>query len=352
MALAVERDPDLVVAGFVAWLGAQYGEGVPELAGYERPSAGFSSETFLVDIRRRAVGGPRDERLVLRLPPWGPGIFPAYDLDLQARVQEAVASGGVPAAVPVRVEHDTRWLGASFVVMPAVPGHVCDGVPAHDPWIVDAPDELNMALHRNYIDTVADINRIDWRVGDLADVVPVRGNGAEIDHWRGYLGWYADGRVLVPALVDALDWCAAHRPQREPAPSLLWGDVRLGNVIFDEARAPVAVLDWEMATIGAAEHDLAWCLTLEATQNELSKRTVPGFLDRDAAVARYEARLGRPVQDLVWYEIFALVRSTAIMSRIAHLYELAGKAGGFTIGDNPLLRILRRRIAEADSAGV
>ena len=154
----------------------------------------------------------------------------------------------------------------------------------------------------------------------------------------------------MPQLVEALDWCVAHRPASEPEASLLWGDVRLGNVIFDEDRAPVAVLDWEMATIGAAEHDLAWTRTLEATQDELFGRTVPGFFDHDAAVARYEARLGRPVQDFDWYEIFAMVRSTAIMTRVAHLRELAGQPELFPIADNPILQILTRRMAGADAA--
>lgn len=350
MALAVQRDPDVVVAEFVAWLRDQDPDGAPELVGYERPSDGLSSETFLVDVRRAGAGGARDERLVLRLPPPGTGIFPSYDLTLQARAQEAAAAGGVPTAVPVRVETDPKWLGADFLVMPAVAGHVPDQMPVRDHWLTKVPAELNATLYGHYIDVIAAINRIDWAAGDLVDVVPQRDIAAELAYWHDYLEWYADGAVLVPALVDALCWCAANRPMSEPAPSLLWGDVRLGNVIFDEARAPVAVLDWEMATIGAAEHDLAWCLTLEATQNELFQRTIPGFLDHDAAVARYEARLGRPVQDLGWYEIFALVRSTAIMSRVAHLHELAGQPGFFPIADNPILAILQRRIAEADSA--
>lgn len=347
MALAVQRDPDVVVVEFVAWLRDQDPDGAPELVGYERPSDGLSSETFLVDIRRTTAGGPREERLVLRLPPPGPGGFPSYDLNLQARAQEAAAAGGVPAPVPVQVEDDSRWLGTRFLVMPAIEGHIPDQMPVRDHWLTKVSPELNTVLYGHYIDVIADINRIDWRSGELVGAVPVRDNAAEIAYWRDYLEWYADGTVLVPALVEALDWCEGHRPASEPAPSFLWGDVRLGNVIFDEARAPVAVLDWEMATIGAAEHDLAWCLTLEATQNELFQRTIPGFLDHDAAVARYEARLGRPVQDLEWYEIFALVRSTSIMSRIAHLHELAGRPGFFPIADNPILAILQRRIAEA-----
>ena len=65
-------------------------------------------------------------------------------------------------------------------------------------------------------------------------------------------------------------------------------------------------------------------------------------------MARYEARLGRPVQDLSWYEVFALVRSTAIMTRIAHLRALVGEPELFPIADNPILTILLRRIKEAE----
>ncbi len=351
MAIEARRDPEVALAGFVAWLGEHDAASAPELVGYERPAVGFSSETFLVDIRRSEVDGPRDERLVLKLPPPGDGIFPTYDFTLQARAQEAAAAGGIPVPVPVQVEDDTRWMGAPFLVMPAIAGHIIDEMPVRDHWLTRVGSELNAAVYGRYIDAIADINRIDWRANALADVVPVRDNSAEVAYWRDYMGWYADGTVLVPALVDALDWCEAHRPALEQDGSMLWGDVRLGNVIFDEERAPVAVLDWEMATIGAAEHDLAWTLTLEAIQAELFRRTIPGFLEHDAAVARYEARLGRPVHDIEWYEIFAMVRSTAVMTRVAHLRDLAGQPALFPIADNPILAILQRRIAEAEDRG-
>ena len=88
--------------GFVAWLDAQKPGMTHEVVGVDRPDAGYSSETVLVDVRRSDAGGTRDERLVLKLPPAGPAIFPTYDFTLQARVQEAAAAAGIPAAVPAR----------------------------------------------------------------------------------------------------------------------------------------------------------------------------------------------------------------------------------------------------------
>jgi aminoglycoside phosphotransferase (APT) family kinase protein len=174
--------------------------------------------------------------------------------------------------------------------------------------------------------------------------IPARGLDAELAYWGRYLAWYGDGDAIVPALDDALAWCADRRPPVDPAPSLLWGDVRLGNLIFDDARTPVAVLDWEMTTVGAPEHDVAWFLALEAVQDELFGSRLPGFPDHDAAVRHYETATGRTLVDLGWFEVLALVRSIAVMTRLGFLEQQArGRHRPLT--DNPLLDILERRIA-------
>ena len=68
-----------------------------------------------------------------------------------------------------------------------------------------------------------------------------------------------------------------------------------------------------MATVGPAELDLAWFLALEAVQADLSGTAVPGFGSRGEAVAHVGAGLGRPLAELGWYEIFALVRASAAL---------------------------------------
>lgn len=341
------RRTDEVLAGLVAWLGQITPGRTDEVVGVERPAAGYSSETILVDLRGSDAGGGHEERIVVKLPPAGPAIFSGYDFPMQAAVQEAVAAAGIPAAVPALAEPDPRWIGVPFLTMPAVDGHIFGEVPALDRRLSGADPEANRSLHLTFLHLVADINRIDWASAGLDGVVPRRDNTAELAYWRDYLAWLAGGEVIVPTLVAALDWCEAHRPAIEPEPSLLWGDVRLENVIVDDTWAPRAVLDWEMATIGAAEHDLAWLLTLQATQDALVGRTLAGFVDHDEAVRCYEARLGRPVQDLAWYEVLAAVRSTAILSRIAHLNDQRGAPNFFPIADNPILDLLTDRIEQA-----
>jgi aminoglycoside phosphotransferase (APT) family kinase protein len=224
--------------------------------------------------------------------------------------------------------------------MPTVEGHVPAQAASHDPWITGASAEAQSQLFHRVLDVLVRVHAIGPARPGLAGAVAARDVDAEIAQWRRYLTWYGDGQVLVPALVDALDWCANHRPATEPAAALLWGDARLGNVVFDDSGDVVAVLDWEMATIGAPEHDVAWLLGLERVQRELLGASVPGFPDAATAVDYYERAVGRPLVDLAWFEILALVRSAAVMTRLAYLRDPAGVTPATAPARNPLLGIL------------
>jgi aminoglycoside phosphotransferase (APT) family kinase protein len=339
MGLAVQRDLDAVVEGITAWLDASRG-GRHEVDRASRPSDGLSSETIMVDVR--STEDDSRESLVVRLPPTGDGAFEHYDLAVQVEVQQVAAEHGVPVATPAVLVPETSWLGAPFMVMPLVDGHVGGQVSVRDPWIAESSTDLQRRVYVNFIDVLAAIHRI--APDAVSDVVPARGIDGELAHWARYLEWYADGERVVPALDDALAWCSDRRPDRDPPASLLWGDVRLGNVIFGEAREALAVLDWEMSTVGAAEHDVAWWRALEAIQDELFGTRVPGFPSPEDARARYESHLGRPLEELPWFEVFALVRSVAVMTRIAILHERAGRPPIFPVADNPVLGIIQRRI--------
>jgi aminoglycoside phosphotransferase (APT) family kinase protein len=166
----------------------------------------------------------------------------------------------------------------------------------------------------------------------------------ELAWWTDYLAWSADGDEPVSLLSRALAWCAEHRPTTEPPATMLWGDVRLGNVVFTDDGAIAAVLDWEMATVGAPEHDLAWWWALEAMQDDLAGGRGAGFPPIAVLQARYEASSGRPLQDLAWFETFALLRSAAVLTRIGRLQQRAGVRLRMPLDDNPVLDHLARRI--------
>ncbi len=277
---------------------------------------------------------------MIRLPPVADGTFPTYDLAQQAAVQAAVGAAGVPVAGPARYEDDASFLGAPFIAMPFVGGPIPGEFTPADPWLTGLRDDTTRrSVWQSFLETLVSIHR-----ASSADLGLRTGLPAELDHWDRYLAWATDGSPPA-ALAEALAWCRAHQPASEPPAGLLWGDVRLGNVVFDEnTQGPRAVLDWDMASVGPAEMDLAWFLALEAVQRDLSGMTVPGFGTRDEAVALVEAGLGRPLVDLDWYETFALVRASAISTRIAILFQRAGRRSMFKLGQDPTLAAAIARI--------
>ena len=150
--------------------------------------------------------------------------------------------------------------------------------------------------------------------------------------------------IPLPTLVEALEWCARHRPA-ERSTVVLWGDVRLGNLVFDPRRRVRAVLDWDLAALGPPEMDLGWHLGLEFRWRHCSVRTLPGFRATLDVVERYQHRSGREVHDLAWHEVFALVRALAINDRHQRI------TGDPRRLDNPMGNILLARLEAASRVG-
>ena len=256
------------------------------------------------------------------------------------------------AVAPVAVEDDPVFLGAPFLVMPRIAGRV---VQAEQPylrtgWLAEASAPEQAHLQEELVEALAGIHRLDWESLQGGAILGPRLAGhdhghleAELDYWELYLGWAADGDA--PAVfADGLAWCRAHRPDPEPPASLLWGDVQLGNVLVDEATAIAALLDFEMATVGPAEVDVAWFLVLHDMAVDRCGGDLPGFAPRPAVVAAYEAHLGRSLADLRWYEAFAALRSGAILVRAAHLLVQLGIDASWLTHHNPTVELLEALI--------
>src|SRR5205823_6345906 len=97
-------------------------------------------------------------------------------------------------------------------------------------------------VHERFLGALAALHRFDWRAARL-DRSLRTGLRAELAYWRDYVDWSTGGDVPA-ALSAALDWCWRTMPRDEPM-SLLWGDARLGNVLYDDDARVVALLDWE-----------------------------------------------------------------------------------------------------------
>ena len=337
MASGTLRDPTAVATGLGRWL-AERRPGGPAVSGATHASDGLSNETVLIDLG----GPPAGERLVVRLPPLEP-LFPHYDLAMQAAVHQAAAADGVPAPAPSVFEPDPAYLGAPFLVMPFVAGHVPGVAPPLDPFVQEAAPADQQRLHDGFVDVLAAVHRVDWERAGLGSVL--RGAAsplvAELAWWESYARWSGDG-APGEELDAALGWCRANLPAEHGSPVLLWGDPRLGNLVVDDRRRVVGVLDWEMATLGPPEMDLGWHLALDSAMVSLLGRRVAGFPDHAGTVARYEAVTGHRVRDLGFHETFALTRALAVNERQG---ALRGRALGRPRRPDPLAPLVAARLA-------
>ena len=354
------RDLDEVQRAFVDWYRMHRSTPRPDSTGdgdredldhlevelTSHTAGGYSNEIIFVDLTRGTGERRRHERLVLRLPPDGPSLFPAYDLAMQVAVQRAVGEHGVAVPQPITLESDEAWLGTPFLVMPLIDGHNLGELPVADPWLGTLEVDQQRTLQTGFLDVLARIHQTPWQGRTVAG--QLRGAGAtlldEVRWWDELTTWTFDG-TPPPDLVAAFTWCREHLPAEEPPASVLWGDVRLGNVIFDDRFAPAAVLDWEMASIGPAELDLAWYTALEGMTEHFFGQRVKGFLTRDEIITHHAHALGRPLVDFEWFEIFAMCRSTALNLRADRLESLRRGKPPRSTETNAVLAYTLARIA-------
>ncbi len=319
-----ERDLEADRRRLTAWLGRVLPDtrdlSISELT---TPQAtGFSNDTLLFDATWRQAGRRQTRGLVARVEPTGFQVFPEYDLALQYRVLELLAASDVPVPRVHWLEaEDTSVLGAPFFVMERVDGRIpTDSPPYHvGGWMTGVEPAEREAIWWNGLEVMTRIHRLDWRASgfdflERPELGPP-GLGQQLEYYERYLSWAARGKPQ-PTVQPALEWLIKHRPQDEPL-GICWGDARIGNIIFD-GTTPVAVLDWEMVTLGNPEQDLAWWLFLDRHHSEgMSAPRLPGFPGRDETLARYAELTGRPVEHLSYYEVFAGFRFAVIMLRLA-----------------------------------
>ena len=322
-----QRDPGLTCSLLQGWLSDRLPRAQDlTVSGLRTPSgSGFSGETLLFEARWTEGGTPRREPLVARVAPTAYRLFPEPRFEDECRVMRILGrETDIPLPAVRWFEAGSDLLGAPFLVMDHVAGQVPGDVPTYhqEGWVADASPADRARLWWGGLDVLARIHRLDVEALGLGFVDRPELGRTGIDQQLGYYERFLDwaGAGELPDAREALAWLRSRQPDEAGPRSLLWGDARIGNVIFQDFE-PRAVLDWEMVTLGQPEVDLAWFLYFDRHHSEGSAtRRLDGFPGREETVARYQRLLGRPMRDLDYYEVFAAVRFAIIMARLGVLF--------------------------------
>jgi aminoglycoside phosphotransferase (APT) family kinase protein len=288
------------------------------------PSQGHSSPTVVLEATATFPGGARRaEHLVVRLAAHDHQLFLDADVLLQWRMLTALSEhSAVPVPRPRFVERDPRVLGVPFFVMDHVPGTVPPEPYSSDGWMTGtlSPDGRRR-MWTNGIQVLTDIHNLDWRdhFAFLHDTSPRPPGLDQYLDWLGrWYSWATRGRHL-PVFAAGMDAVLQRRPA-DAEVTVLWGDAKLGNLIYADDATVAAVLDFEMASLGPGELDLAWWLLIDRLYTDRDGGVRPeGLPGRQETIALYERLRGRSTQHLEYYDTVAALRMSLILLRFYDL---------------------------------
>jgi aminoglycoside phosphotransferase (APT) family kinase protein len=298
----------------------------------ERFQGGQSNPTY------RVMAGSR--RYVVRSKPPGPLLPSAHAIEREYRVMAALAGSDVPVARMRALCEDPTVLGTAFYVMDYVEGRVL-----WDPRLPGmAP--ADRATHYDELNRViAALHNVDYAAIGLSDFGRV-GTYIERQIARWTKQYQSGGAGSIPAMDRLLEWLPRHVPPGDET-RVVHGDFRIDNVIFHPTAPRVlAVLDWELSTLGHpvsdfAYHAMAWRFTPEQWRgiagSDLAGTGIP--TEREY-VAAYCRRTGRErIDHLEFYLVFNMFRIAAILHGV-HSRALQGNAAS----DNALEQGARARV--------
>ncbi|OAN40620.1 phosphotransferase family protein [Mycolicibacterium iranicum] len=318
------RDMSDVPGALSQWLSTVLPNTTPEITVDSGVDAnGMSSETILLRGRWLHAGNPVEHQWVARVAPTEADIpvFKHYRLDHQHEVMRIVGELTDVAVPSVRwLESTGDVLGRPFFLMDRVDGVVPPDVMPYtfgDNWLFDAAPDQQRQLQDRTVEVLAKLHSIpnaQQIFGFLQDVDPP-GKTALHRHFGWLKEWYAFSVPDIgssPLVERALAWLEERFPEdvASAEPVLVWGDSRIGNVIYQDF-TPVAVLDWEMATVGPREFDVAWISFAHMVFQELTKLAglpgMPDFLREEDVRATYTKLTGVELGDLAWFHVYSAV---------------------------------------------
>lgn len=271
----------------------------------ERPvlrALGGGSQNELTLVER---GGAR---MVMRKPPATAVADRVEGMRREHRLARALAGSDVPHPRYLAGSDDPSILGMPFFLMEAIDGwSPVAGGRWESPYDVDlaARHGIDLELARG----AASMARFDWRARGLEGFGrPENFHARQVDRWLAF-----HARICcrdLPGLDEAAAWLRGHAP-RSFTPGLMHGDYQMANVMFAHGTPAklLAIIDWEMATIGDPLLDLGWVLVAwgpeAADMQHAGFMQAPGLPSRDEMLDHYERCGGPSTDDIDYYVVLA-----------------------------------------------
>lgn len=273
----------------------------------------------------------RDRGWVLRRPPLH-GVLPsAHDMQREHRIISSLWASPVPVPRAVGYEPDTAIIGAPFYVMDYIEGRVVRD--AEDARALDA--DRRRRAGSSLIDVLVALHELDPDGVGLGDLGKKEDYLArQLHRWHGQLKkGQEQGHRKVPILDEVhAQLVRSIPPQHETA--IVHGDYRIDNVILGSRGEVVAVLDWELCTLGDPLADVGLLAVYWSDPHDdviplaSAPTTVEGFLRRNEIIDLYAIQSGRDLSDLDYYIAFAFWKLAAILEGV-YSRQVAGAYGTF-----------------------
>jgi aminoglycoside phosphotransferase (APT) family kinase protein len=296
-----------------AWL-AEHVDGATPPFRFDLIAGGHSNLTY------RVTDG-QDRRFVLRRPPLGHVLPSAHDMGREHRIISALGPTPVPVAPALGYCDDESVNGASFYVMGYVDGRVIRDADAAETGL---SVEARRVAGDDIVDTLVAIHAVDPDAVGLGDLGRHDGYIArQLKRWYGQ--WNASKTSELPAVDHVHDVLLERIPEQGPA-AIVHGDYRLDNCMLDADGRVLAVLDWEICTLGDPLADVGMLQVYwTGPDDERSAwtgvgTTVAGFPNRADLLDRYAKVSGRNLGAIEFYVAFAFWKLACILEGVYARY--------------------------------
>lgn len=282
----------------------------------EQFPSGYSNLTYLLRIGTLEY--------VLRRPPFGANIRSAHDMGREFKVLSLLKEVYEKVPNPVLYCQEESVIGVPFYLMERVKGIILRQRP---PKGMELTPALMQAISERTVDHLAELHQLDLEKTGLIGLGKPEGYTKR--QVEGWIGRYQNAQTdPLSSMEFVAEWMTANMPTVQSS-AFLHNDYKYDNLVLSPADPTqiIAVLDWEMATVGDPLMDLATSLAYWAEPDSpealkaFSLTYLPGNLNREQVAGRYAQKTGANLKDLVFYYAFGCYKVAVIAQQIYARYR-------------------------------